>query len=62
MRDMRSTGKRDYEDPIQASFEEGMLGDEYELVGLYRDGSDHDPDDASDFDYEIFIMSVGTEV
>lgn len=59
---MHSVQKPDNGDSLQASFEEGMLGEEYELVGFYRDGSDHVSDDSSDFDFEIFIVSECTEV
>lgn len=61
MREMHSIRESE-RDPVQDSFEEGMLGDDYELVGFYRDGSDPSSDDSSDFDFEIFIVSAVTEV
>ena len=37
---------------------EEMLGDEYELIGVYND----EPEDEPGFEYEIFIVSVGSAV
>lgn len=46
------------EDQFESSLNEGMLGDEYEIVGLYNDVSES----GSDREFEIFIVSVGTAV
>lgn len=46
------------EDQFESSLNEGMLGDEYEIVGFYND----DADSGSEHEFEIFIVSVGTEV
>ena len=48
----------DSEELFTASLDEGMLGDEYELIGVYND----EPEDNQGFEYEIFIVSVGSAV
>lgn len=44
-------------DDIDAMFNEGVLSDEYEVIGLYRDGMD-----GLDNEFEIFIVSERSEV
>lgn len=48
----------DSERSFEASVDEGLLGDEYELIGVYND----EPADDQGFEYEIFIVSVGSAV
>ena len=48
----------DSEERFAASLDEGMLGDDYELIGVYND----EPEDNQGFEYEIFIVSVGSAV
>lgn len=42
---------------VEASFAEGMLGKEYDFVGVFSDR----PEDQSD-DIEIFIVAANSEV
>lgn len=42
---------------VEASFSEGMLGEEYDLVGVFSDTSE----DRSD-DIELFIVATNSEV
>ncbi len=42
------------------SIDKGILGDNYELVGIYHEGFDAESD--SDLNLEIFIVSVRSEV
>lgn len=46
------------EEQLETSLDEGILGDEYEVIGVYNE---EDTDD-SGFDYEIFIVSVGSVI
>ena len=43
---------------FERALDDGTLGEGYELVGVYNEGSGSDPD----FEYELFIVSVGSEV
>ncbi len=55
---MSQSNSTDSEKLLEASVNEGMLGDEYELIGVYNE----EPDEDQGFEYEIFIVSVGTAV
>ena len=50
--------KVDSESLFEASVDEGMLGDEYELVGIYADG----PSDSQAPEFEIFVVAQVSEV
>ena len=39
-------------------FDDGMLGEEYELVGVFNE----DPDREPGYEYEIFVVAVNSEV
>ena len=43
---------------FESALREGVLGEEYELVGVYNEEPGEDPG----FEYELFIVSVGSEV
>lgn len=46
------------DDSFESALREGVLGKEYELVGVYNEEPGEDPG----FEYELFIVSVGSEV
>ena len=42
---------------FESALREGVLGEEYELVGVYNE----EPGEAPGFEYELFIVSAGSE-